>query len=194
MYVSTFKQSRFGFTLIELLVVVAIIGILAAIAIPNFLQAQTRAKVARSLADMASQATALEAYRVDSSNYPPDWFQTFNPFFMDTTLSLRVITTPIDYISTLPESAFGAYGTTIPAVPPGTEFKQYVYEGPYAIEGFYSSLPPSALPYDISARAWVLASPGPDRIFESGGQIYDPTNGTISDGNVYRLGPGSPFP
>jgi hypothetical protein len=143
---------------------------------------------------MVSQATALEAYRVDNSNYPADWFLTYNPFYMDTNVSLTVVTTPIDYISSLPVSAFGPYGTTIPAVPPGTEFNHYVYEGPYAIAGFYSALPLSSLPYDINAREWVLASPGPDKVFESGGQVYDPTNGTISAGNVYRLGPGSPLP
>src|SRR5271156_4666163 len=59
-----------GFTLIELLIVVAIIAILAAIAIPNFLQAQVRAKVSRTQADMASMATAIEAYCVDNSWYP----------------------------------------------------------------------------------------------------------------------------
>ena len=60
-----------AFTLIELLIV-AIIAILAAIAVPNFLEAQTRSKVARAKADMRSLATGLEAYAVDANRYPPD--------------------------------------------------------------------------------------------------------------------------
>lgn len=59
-----------AFTLIELLIVVAIISILAAIAVPNLLEAQTRAKVARAKADLRTLATALEAYRIDNSDYP----------------------------------------------------------------------------------------------------------------------------
>jgi len=58
-----------GFTLIELLIVVAIIAILAAIAVPNFLEAQVRAKVSRAKTDMRTIATGLEAYFVDNNTY-----------------------------------------------------------------------------------------------------------------------------
>ena len=59
-----------SFTLIELLIVVAIIAILAAIAVPNFLEAQARSKVSRIKADMRTVGTAIETYRVDY-NLPP---------------------------------------------------------------------------------------------------------------------------
>lgn len=58
-----------GFTLIELLIVVAIIAILAAIAVPNFLEAQTRSKVSRVHSDLRSLTTAIESYYVDHNNY-----------------------------------------------------------------------------------------------------------------------------
>src|SRR5215213_5075777 len=59
-----------AFTLIELLIVVAIIAILAAIAVPNFLEAQVRAKVARAKNDLRVVVTGLESYRVDQNSYP----------------------------------------------------------------------------------------------------------------------------
>jgi type II secretion system protein G len=59
-----------GFTLIELLIVVAIIGIIAAIAIPNLLNAINRGKQKRTMADMRSIATAVESYSVDWNFYP----------------------------------------------------------------------------------------------------------------------------
>ncbi|MDX9752442.1 MAG: prepilin-type N-terminal cleavage/methylation domain-containing protein [bacterium] len=58
-------MSKNAFTLIELLIVVAIIGILAAIAVPNFMNAQIRAKVARSYADMKSTVSAVEQLKID---------------------------------------------------------------------------------------------------------------------------------
>ncbi len=54
-----------AFTLIELLIVVAIIGILAAIAVPNFLNAQMKAKIARAQADMKTLSTGIEQLRLD---------------------------------------------------------------------------------------------------------------------------------
>ena len=60
-----------GFTLIELLIVVAIIAILAAIAVPNFLNAQVRAKVARSEAEIRNLKNSLESFFIDNNSYPP---------------------------------------------------------------------------------------------------------------------------
>jgi general secretion pathway protein G len=65
-----------GFTLIELLIVVAIIGIVAAIAIPNMLNAIDRSKQKRTMADMRSIATALEQYALDNNFYPVQSSQT----------------------------------------------------------------------------------------------------------------------
>jgi len=59
-----------AFTLIELLIVVAIIAILAAIAVPNFLEAQVRAKASRAKSDLRTIHTGLESYRIDNTNIP----------------------------------------------------------------------------------------------------------------------------
>ena len=64
------KRNAKGFTLIELLIVVAIIGIIAAIAIPNLLNAIDRGKQKRTMADMRSIGTAIESYSIDFSHYP----------------------------------------------------------------------------------------------------------------------------
>src|SRR4030095_5717 len=63
-------RSQKGFTLIELLIVVAIIGIIAAIAIPNPLSAIDRGKQKRTMADIRSLRTAVESYAVDNNFYP----------------------------------------------------------------------------------------------------------------------------
>ena len=112
-------QGTRGFTLIELLIVVAIIAILAAIAVPNFLEAQTRSKVSRALADLRSLATALEAYRVDFNRYTPDpifynsvWNGggsrwpgggTMSQTQVDNYLALQRLTTPVAYLTSVPE-------------------------------------------------------------------------------------------
>ena len=63
-------QSKKGFTLIEPLIVVAIIGIIAAIAIPNLLSAIQRSRQKRTMADQRSLGTGLGSYQVDYSGYP----------------------------------------------------------------------------------------------------------------------------
>ena len=90
-------MKRYGFTLIELLIVVAIIGILAAIAVPNFLNAQVRAKVSRAQSDLRSISMALESYRLDNGRYIP---RTGNMTWPDRWIPL---TTPVAY---MPGDAF----------------------------------------------------------------------------------------
>jgi len=65
-----FHKNAKGFTLIELLIVVAIIGILAAIAIPNLLNAQRRAKISRAAADTKTIVTQTQLFYNDKNAFP----------------------------------------------------------------------------------------------------------------------------
>jgi type II secretion system protein G len=159
---------RKGFTLIELLIVVAIIAILALIALPNFLEAQTRAKVARIHADMRSLATALEAYRVDNNAYPPS---ANPPDWMPDTQTWR-LTTPIAYITSVPKDTF--------AFKPA----EMLLGGPFGVFGDYIHYVDQA----ALDQYWLLFSYGPDGDLEFEEVHYDPTNGTVSSGDIYRSG------
>jgi len=91
-----------GFTLIELLIVVAIIGILAAIAVPNFLNAQTRAKIARVQTDMRAMGQAQEMYRLDWNTYTENHHDSDVPLHA----GLYRLTSPTSYIGNLPMDPF----------------------------------------------------------------------------------------
>lgn len=193
------SSHRHGFTLIELLIVVAIIAILAAIAVPNFLEAQVRAKVSRSKADIRSLATALESYRVDNNSYPPTIFGSQVPFPHNDTITTVedrwvIVTSPIAYITSVPDDPFGGRVATSILAPPW-EYKTYDFVGKD------KAPPPNHDPFfDVveanlgKAGEWYVASQGPDEaagiIQGQTGMAYNPTNGTVSDGDIIRLGPG----
>lgn len=99
-------MKKTGFTLIELLIVIAIILILIAIALPNFLEAQIRAKVTKALGDMRSMSTALHSYYLDFAIFPPD----HDPDDLSQR-SLFQLTTPIAYMGLIPEDPFSPPGT-----------------------------------------------------------------------------------
>lgn len=181
-----------GFTLIELLIVVLIIAILAAIAVPNFLEAQVRAKVARAKADMRTLATALESYAADNSTYPIDVDYAMNWYYYigDS------VTTPIKYISSNRLNDPFRYGKT----KMGWVFERFRYvnynqreeEEPNSSDFF----PGGPKRYGI----WKLSSAGPDggadlplpdfSFTRFAGNappiIYDPTNGSVSFGDIIR--------
>ncbi len=167
---------RAAFTLIELLIVVAIIGILAAIAVPNFLNAQMRATVARMETDMKALGDALNMYRIDNNSYFRQ--QGGNPY-----MELRPLTTPINYIATIPHDPFRSKKVT-----PIYSSKTENYD--------YSSFP-SDYPKDGSIDHWILHGLGPDTDEDIWGgsigpnspqgfktQLYNPSNGLVSSGDV----------
>jgi type II secretion system protein G len=191
-----------GFTLIELLIVVAIIAILAAIAVPNFLEAQTRSKVSRAKADMRTAVTALEAYRIDANSYPPDGddIQNSNPMVdFDSRLRLHVLTTPIAYLTTFPTDPFNAQ--PLSGDPQSLYVLQMMCQGDppytylYNTNGAFAAYTTQA---GISQPAnggkpdnYSLTSLGPNKIFDAVVGVvtqYDPTNGSVSAGDIVVSG------
>ncbi len=181
-----------AFTLIELLIVVAIIGILAAIAVPNFLNAQIRAKVARAEADQRSIGTALEAYQLDNNAYPIGQAQPGDGFGLDK------LTSPTPYMSSLPTDPFefkgevtaGGFGW-FPAVIPNYVYLYHKGGSQSLSRDYFYNIgqlqSPNAAPPRIVDK-WQLRSLGPN------GQgdyalAYDPSNGLNSIGDICRFGP-----
>jgi len=173
--------------------VVAIIAILAAIAVPNFLEAQTRAKVARAQADQASVATALEAYAVDAGRYPAYGNpRDYALFAGEPVVFLPVrLTTPVTYLSSLPPDVFpgrrhGLAGTGTPYF--YMHDYRVIYLGKSQAQGHVAYHHRSLTGSDRAVQ-WTVWSFGPDLKDDHGVILYDPTNGTASVGDMMRFGP-----
>ncbi len=209
-------MKRRAFTLIELLIVVAIIAILAAIAVPNFLEAQTRARHAKAVADMRSVATAIETYKIDNNKYSTDCGNgagggIWRPYAggnrqADPPANFTIgfeLTTPVAYLT----STFGLKD-------PYKIGKERHYAANPALKGreyyFFMNIPlrkeknpAAATAFDnvkTQAGEWVLWAAGPDGwcnnrpglaefselTYIPRGIQYDASNGTVSNGDVHR--------
>lgn len=187
-----------GFTLIELLIVVVILAILASIAMPNFLEAQTRSKVARSMSDMRAMATAIEAYAVDHNYYPLNGVLIAGGTIQNPQTSMggaaahkflwEALTTPVAYITALPGDPF-----VLPEKAPVESWREFWPRYFFTnLDWFESFMQPTPLPVIAQKRdmygIWILAAAGPDgdRLDLAFDIQYDPTNGTVSNGDIIR--------
>ena len=202
------KQFMSAFTLIELLIVVAIIAILAAIAVPNFLEAQTRAKVSRVKADLRTIATALESYGADHTKYPPnDGYYNVIPIQITTPIAYITNSTLVDPFCTNeidPVYGLLARYYTYDQIVTERELERIAQTG--------GPMPPVEAVdspfFNIGARnkygLWRMVSNGPDKAYRDPAYVfgsdptdpngmlmgsdvsYDSTNGTSSMGNILR--------
>ena len=200
-----------AFTLIELLIVVAIIAILAAIAVPNFLEAQTRAKYSRVVSELRSVGIALESYYVDYNYYPIDPVNEGDPdgfFGYGDVMWFSTLTTPIAYIAT--NRLIDPFNDSEAERPSGIPGRPLRFGGD-ALGYGYINLPIFRRDIDLDPPineppSWVLQSKGPDKRDSANGvrglgvedpnvndyyraYWYDPTNGVVSDGDILRWGP-----
>ncbi len=191
------KKQNTSFTLIELLIVVAIIGILAAIAVPNFLNAQMRAKVSRCVSDMKALHTSMETYFIDNNQYPPDYDSSKVPGVTirdNEILTYVKLTTPIAYMSSIPYDPF--------FLEPIARFEHvkllplFQYAGPHSGE-----LNPRPA-WRPSNTIYTITSLGPDKVDQRAWSmphdqvkplIYSPSNGLKSAGDLYTSNNGVIF-
>ncbi|MFH1744443.1 MAG: prepilin-type N-terminal cleavage/methylation domain-containing protein [bacterium] len=179
-----------AFTLIELLIVVAIIGILAAIAVPNFQRARLRSMVTRVRADLRNTAEAMEMYFLDNGKYIPS---------LGGASELQFLTTPVAYLPSVPIDVFlpnvkapfmGIYSRN-----PDDLFATFDFwslngnrSHPQPPFGFVlSCIGPDRVHQHELFLAWEAAkgNPPPEKFNQF---LYDMSNGLYSFGSIIRAG------
>lgn len=201
-------RSLRGFTLIELLIVIAIILILIAIALPNFLEAQLRAKVTRAMGEMRSLAIAVESYATDRTNRNNAYL--YGEFVQDKPMYRWTygyvpdsLTTPIAYMKTQPEDPFNngefsIFGGQRLAYPSGHLHRRYRIAPRVPYTGFNTAWTEESWRtylWPLMTKQWgayqanyILVSLGPDKVEDIVPAyhplIYSPTNGTTSLGDI----------
>lgn len=186
------RKESLAFTLIELLIVVAIIGILAAIAVPNFLNAQVRAKISRVQADQNAYATAFEMYFLDFGNSRIENNELYR------------LTTPVAYIGSINPDPFA------PAEPGRFNFvhpldPSYFMWSRTPQDDGYDSLVADFNIWTGYPNIWAggqndrwaygkvlyqIRSVGPNKANEYG-MRFDASNGLVSNGDINYFGSGN---
>jgi len=206
-----------AFTLIEVLIVVAILAVLAAIVVPNFEEAQIRRNVSRVKSDLRTLAVGLDAYYNDFKHYPLMMVVpgTGGDVYQTAYVALNVMTTPVAYLPTV--DLFDPFQPLVPTAGHPNPYHQYSrrylyinYEPtpPDLLANKTACNWMDAIgARQYAATACILISWGPNRkpdnlewlLYESKirhplpddlnglGMIYDPTNGTVSGGDIGRL-------
>ncbi len=153
----------------------AMVAVLAAIAVPNFMEAQTRSKVARTKAEMRSLSVALDSFMIDESVYPPTppessllWTHLHegSPSYLPGEI-------PLDPFSEEPNATYGYYN--------------------FAAERAVNSEFPNYMIYSIGPDQYPNVQvidgrlQGVTTLEELKALEYDPTNGTVSGGDIIRF-------
>ncbi len=121
------NTKRAGFTLVEIMIVVAIIALLAAIAVPNFLRSRKRSQATQVLEDLRMLASAVDQYAIETSKpsgFPTDWSDIQNYVKVGTRLYTsggsdilgNAFTIPsVDYAPQVPTATFNALSDVAPS-------------------------------------------------------------------------------